>query len=137
MPQARKNKSQISVASSKEQSSVTSPLYPIDTHSTHRHRSQFIGCFAVREGMTAMNDATFHTAAPTMEYVMRLPEVLKVSGASRPSIYRWMELEKSPFPQQVRLGKSAVGWSSSEVMEWLAERKAARPERQRPQLRAA
>jgi prophage regulatory protein len=85
--------------------------------------------------MTAMNDATFHTAVPCTDDIMRLPEVLKVIGLSRASIYRLMKLEE--FPQQVPLGLCSVGWARSEVAEWIEARKASRPARQRPQQLAA
>jgi prophage regulatory protein len=57
--------------------------------------------------------------------IIRLPELLQIVGLSRPSIYRLMKLGE--FPQQVKIGLSAVGWSRTEVEHWIAGRMNARP----------
>lgn len=56
--------------------------------------------------------------------ILRLPEVLRMVGLSRPSIYRMMKA--GAFPAQVQLSPGAVGWLGSEVVGWLAGRVAAR-----------
>jgi len=56
--------------------------------------------------------------------IIRLPELLQTVGLSRPSIYRLMKLGE--FPQQVKIGLSAVGWSRVEVEQWIAGRMNAR-----------
>jgi prophage regulatory protein len=49
--------------------------------------------------------------------LLRLPEVQKLSGLSRSSIYR---LEgKGAFPKRVRLSVRATAWRSEELLEWL------------------
>ena len=52
--------------------------------------------------------------------LLRLPEVIAIVGLSRSTIYAMME--KSLFPQQVRLGQRSVAWWESEINEWIASR---------------
>lgn len=55
--------------------------------------------------------------------VLRLPNVLKVTGLCRSAVY---ELESEhAFPQRIQLGPRTVGWLEHEVQEWLAQRVAA------------
>lgn len=55
--------------------------------------------------------------------IMRMSEVLKVTGYSRASIYA--QMRAGQFPKNVKLGKRAVGWSSLEVQGWVEEKLAA------------
>jgi len=68
-----------------------------------------------------MNNAT---QIITTFNIIRLPELLQTVGLSRPSIYRLMKLGE--FPQQVKIGLSAVGWTRAEVEQWIVERMNAR-----------
>lgn len=56
-----------------------------------------------------------------MDSILRLHDVLRISGASRSSIYLW--INAGIFPPPVTLGVRAVGWRKSEVERWLAERR--------------
>jgi prophage regulatory protein len=56
-----------------------------------------------------------------MDSILRLPDVLQISGASRSSIYLWVSA--GIFPQPVKLGVRAVGWRRSEVQKWLDDRR--------------
>jgi prophage regulatory protein len=56
--------------------------------------------------------------------IIRLPEVLRMVGLSRPSVYRLVKA--GAFPQQVKLSTAAVGWLRSEVERWIAEKVKAR-----------
>lgn len=64
----------------------------------------------------------------TQPAILRMPDVMRTVGMSRPSLYRMMKA--GTFPLQVRLSPGAVGWLRSEVEGWLAERAAARDSRQ-------
>jgi len=55
---------------------------------------------------------------------MRLQEVIKTVGLSRPTIYKRMAL--GTFPKPVKLGERAVGWVSDEVDGWMQSRIAER-----------
>lgn len=58
--------------------------------------------------------------ASQIQSILRLPEVTRVTGLSRSSIYR---LEASgEFPARVKLSESASGWRSGEVQAWIASR---------------
>ncbi len=52
--------------------------------------------------------------------VARLPEVERLIGMSRSSIYRLESLGQ--FPPRVRISQRAVGWPRESVREWLANR---------------
>ena len=52
--------------------------------------------------------------------LLRLPEVVRMTGLSKNTIYRYMDA--GIFPHSVRLGPNAVGWRESEVQQWIAER---------------
>ena len=51
--------------------------------------------------------------------VLRLPEVLALTGLSRSAIYSRMS--QGEFPRSVRLGLRAVGWRAADVYEWISE----------------
>ncbi len=52
--------------------------------------------------------------------IIRLPEVTKLTGICKTSIYEL--IKKSKFPKQINLGTRAVGWVESEVQEWIQQR---------------
>ena len=51
---------------------------------------------------------------------LRLPEVIKISGYRRTSIYEM--IKAGNFPAPVHLGPRAVAWLESEVEAWMQER---------------
>ncbi|SUX28441.1 helix-turn-helix transcriptional regulator [Chromobacterium vaccinii] len=53
-------------------------------------------------------------------YMLRLPDVMKVTGLSRSSLYAL--IKQGQFPRQIQLGPRAVAWLSSDVESWLEER---------------
>ena len=52
--------------------------------------------------------------------ILRLPEVLALTGLSRSTIY--LRVEEGMFPKQINLGLRAVGWLDSDVQNWLCDR---------------
>jgi prophage regulatory protein len=52
--------------------------------------------------------------------LIRLNEVLGMTGLSRSCMYRFIEANQ--FPAQVPLGGRAVAWVESEVQEWVRQR---------------
>ncbi|CAK2478626.1 prophage regulatory protein [Vibrio crassostreae] len=52
--------------------------------------------------------------------LIRLNEVLVMTGLSRSGMYR--SIEKQQFPSQVPIGDRAVAWVESEVRMWIAEK---------------
>ena len=56
-----------------------------------------------------------------MEYqILRLKDVIEMTGLSRSTIY--LRMDQGKFPQQINLGSRAVGWIGSEIKEWIEER---------------
>jgi len=49
--------------------------------------------------------------------IWRLPEVLRQTGLSRSTIYEM--ISRGEFPQQVQLGRRAVGRKAEDVLDWI------------------
>lgn len=56
--------------------------------------------------------------------LIRLKEVIKLTGLSRSSVYKYVS--ENGFPAQVPLGGRAVAWVESEVLDWVKQRIALR-----------
>ena len=55
--------------------------------------------------------------------ILRIEQVLEMTGLSRSSLYR--RIKDGTFPEPLRLGgdaSRAVGWLESEVLAWIASR---------------
>lgn len=52
--------------------------------------------------------------------ILRLPEVMRLTGLGRSTIYRLLAAGQFPLP--VQLSVRAVGWRRSDVDDWTAER---------------
>ena len=49
--------------------------------------------------------------------IMRLPDVIDMTGLSRSTIY--LRMSKGTFPGSISLGQRAVGWLKADIEEWL------------------
>lgn len=54
---------------------------------------------------------------------LRLPDVMKMTGLARSTIYA--QIAAGSFPAPVRLGARAVGWPEQSIIEWLNSRPSA------------
>ena len=52
--------------------------------------------------------------------IVRRPEVERMTGLSRASIYRLMAAGE--FPTPIRIGARAIGWRVGDIEAWLASR---------------
>ena len=52
--------------------------------------------------------------------ILRLREVLRITGLSRSSVYRLADA--GTFPARVQIAPRAVGWREEEVLRWLEDR---------------
>jgi prophage regulatory protein len=52
--------------------------------------------------------------------LIRLPEVLKMTGLSRSSVYR--RVDAGTFPKAVALGGRSVAWVEEEIKAWIEAR---------------
>jgi prophage regulatory protein len=67
------------------------------------------------------NDSTTPRRAPAGNIqILRLPQVCKMTGLCRSSVYQ-MEAE-GQFPRRIKIGARSVGWIESEVQNWLRQR---------------
>ncbi len=58
----------------------------------------------------------------SIDRIVRLEEVVRITGRSRVSI--WRDEKALRFPRRIRIGPEggSVGWKLSEVMQWLNTR---------------
>lgn len=63
--------------------------------------------------------------------IMRLEEVMTVTGFKRSSVYKYMAM--GTFPKPVPLSARAVGWVSTEIEDWIQARVAERDQRSQHQ----
>lgn len=59
-------------------------------------------------------------APPVQDRVLRLPDVMAITGLSRTTVYRLSG--EGLFPQSIPLGKRSVGWLASDINSWLQSR---------------
>ena len=52
--------------------------------------------------------------------LVRLPEVLAMTGLTKATIYNWQAVGR--FPRPLRLGRRAVAWRRSDLINWLEGR---------------
>ena len=63
-----------------------------------------------------------YTANPVQprERLLRLPEVMRLTGLGKSSIYQLSR--DGTFPKQVRLSARCAAWPESQVLGWIAAR---------------
>ncbi len=52
--------------------------------------------------------------------ILRLPQVIELTGFSRSSIYALMKTGE--FPLNIKLGQRAVGWKEQDITNWINTR---------------
>ena len=52
-----------------------------------------------------------------LKQIYRFPEVMKLTGLSRSSIY--LVVSKEEFPKPIKIGRRAVGWHQNVIEEWI------------------
>lgn len=52
--------------------------------------------------------------------ILRLPEVMSITGLSRSTIYQ--RISEEAFPKNINLGGRAVGWLQEDVSNWIDEK---------------
>lgn len=53
--------------------------------------------------------------------ILRLRQVIQVTGLSRSSIYSFQA--QGNFPKSVKLGSRSIGWFQSDIDAWIESRK--------------
>jgi prophage regulatory protein len=56
---------------------------------------------------------------------IRLPQVCELTGASRPTIWRWVRDDTS-FPKPFSLSAGITAWDEAEIVAWLQVKKSQR-----------
>ena len=54
--------------------------------------------------------------------LLRLRDVMRITGLGKSSIYKFMR--DGTFPKNFKLGTRASGWYASDILEWIAARRA-------------
>ena len=55
-----------------------------------------------------------------MAKIIRMPQLLEITGISRAHIYAL--INRREFPRPIRLGQRAVGWLTTDIDAWLKTR---------------
>ena len=58
-----------------------------------------------------------------MDGIIRLPEVIRLTGLSKTSIYASIKIDG--FPAPLKLTERARGWKADEIREWIESRERA------------
>ncbi|MEO0426178.1 MAG: AlpA family transcriptional regulator [Pseudomonadota bacterium] len=58
-----------------------------------------------------------YSEASSIDPILRRPDVERLTGLARSTIYARMA--EGTFPKPIKLGGSAVGWRQSAIAEWL------------------
>lgn len=53
---------------------------------------------------------------------IRLPQVMHVTGVSRPTIWRWVRNDPT-FPKPFHLSPAVTAWDEAELAAWLENKK--------------
>ena len=77
--------------------------------------------FASDPGPGSSASAASQTSPPVF---LRMPDVMRVTGLARSTVYRLMA--EDGFPAPCRLGRRAVGWRSDDIARWSAARPVSR-----------
>ena len=51
-----------------------------------------------------------------LKQIYRFPDVIKLTGLSRSSIY--LAISKEQFPKPIKIGKRSIGWSEDSISQW-------------------
>ena len=49
--------------------------------------------------------------------ILRLPDVLDLTGLARSSLYAAMAAGQ--FPKSIKIGKRAIGWLEADIQNWI------------------
>lgn len=53
----------------------------------------------------------------TTDRILRLPQVIEITGLARPTIY--LKMKQGTFPRQLKLGSRAAGWLAADIQGWI------------------
>ncbi|WP_265658070.1 helix-turn-helix transcriptional regulator [Francisella philomiragia] len=56
--------------------------------------------------------------------ILRLSQVVELTGTSKSTIYRW--INSSQFPKPINLSSSSVGWLEADINDWIQSKIQAR-----------
>lgn len=99
----------------------------------NRTRSRLVHSMLYRPCCPCMN--RFHQScwlallgrgiAMTTRRLLRLPEVIEITGLGRDTIYRY--IREGRFPRQRRISQRASGWRDDEIKAWVDSRPTVEP----------
>ena len=69
----------------------------------------------MKKTIVIADEPVLYTAEGTR--LVRLPEILKLTGTTKATIYNWLRAGR--FPRPLKMGPKAVGWRWTDVKAWL------------------
>ena len=82
---------------------------------------EFFGRHILEYLQVIIKSTSHDLSRDSTDSILRMPEVKRITGLSRTTIWRYEK--DGRFPQRVMLGGGSIGWYSSEVLKWVASRK--------------
>lgn len=64
--------------------------------------------------MSLLSEGSLH---PKKSRLIRMPDVMLLTGLSRSSIY--FQMKTKEFPQKIQIGERAIAWLESDIHEWI------------------
>ena len=61
------------------------------------------------------------TGRRQLQKLIRLPQVIEMTGRSRARLYE--DIKANIFPKPLKIGPRAVAWVEDEIIDWIEERK--------------
>ena len=56
--------------------------------------------------------------------ILRLKQVVEITGTSKTTIYRWINANQ--FPRPINLSHASVGWLEADINDWIQSKIEAR-----------
>jgi prophage regulatory protein len=79
---------------------------------------------AVTQSVVSLPMHVAASAAPVIprDRILRLPDVERITGLKKSTIYALSKDKESGFPRQIHIHRRLTGWSEAAVLTWVQSR---------------
>lgn len=82
--------------------------------------SRAVGHLREALALLVRDGAEVLTVVAEEDRLMRLPEVLRLTGMCRSALYD--QMSRGEFPRSIKIGPRAASWSARAVRNWISQR---------------
>ena len=68
----------------------------------------------------AMSLLSEGSLCPKKSRLIRMPDVISLTGLSRSSIY--FKMKKKEFPPKIQIGERSIAWLEADIYEWINDK---------------